>query len=231
MSEESTEQGIVFLVDVDNTLSNNDKLKADLAQRIEAAVGHDAAQRFWEIYEDVRREKDYVDFPTTLQVWSAEFPGSDTSGRVRDILDNIDFKSYLYPHAIDTLRHLSGLGTAVILSDGDQVFQRRKIQQSGLESAVGGRVLIYVHKEQELPDVFRRYPADHYVVIDDKARILSALERDCPTTFTTILVLQGKYADPSLYSPKPDLILPTIGEVSHLSAHQFYAGGTAPRSK
>jgi phosphoglycolate phosphatase-like HAD superfamily hydrolase len=176
------------------------------------------------VYEEVRQEVDYVDYPTTVARWSRQF-GSDADDReLARLVSSIDFKAYLYPGVLPTLAYLATLGTTVILSDGDSVFQPRKIEDSGLEQAVGGRVLVYVHKEEELPEVFRRYPADHYVVIDDKPRILSVLERDCPTTFTTVLVLQGKYAVQGKYEPEPDYVVHHIADLKNFDRKQFLQG-------
>ncbi|MDQ2743811.1 MAG: HAD family hydrolase, partial [Chloroflexota bacterium] len=132
----------------------------------------------------------------------------------------------LYPHVLETLAYLKTLGTTVILSDGDSVFQPLKIKESGLAAAVDDHVLVYVHKEQELAKVFAAYPADHYVAVDDKPRILDALERDCPTTFTTILVRQGKYAtEADQVSLKPDYAIEHIGELRDFLRDQFFYSG------
>jgi phosphoglycolate phosphatase-like HAD superfamily hydrolase len=214
---------LVFLLDVDNTLLDNDRLKADLATRIEDAVGPQMAARFWEIYEQVRADEDYVDFPETIRRFAAEPAGAASSPELDRIIHAVPFRTYLYPNVLETIEYLNSLGEAVILSDGDPVFQPLKIRESGLAAAVGGRVLVYVHKEDELPSVFAAYPADHYVVVDDKPRIVSTLERCCPTTFTTVLVLQGKYARPEDANPKPDLVIEHIADLRNVSAHQFAA--------
>jgi FMN phosphatase YigB (HAD superfamily) len=219
--------GIVFLLDVDNTLLNHDKLKADLADHLQDLLGPDRAEAFWRIYEDVRRASDYVDYPTTVKEWTRAFNDPVTGEALEKLIDGIDFKSYVYPHVFETLRHLRDLGQAVILSDGDQVFQPLKIRNSGIEAAVDG-VLIFVHKELELPTVFARYPAGHYVMIDDKPRILAALERECPVTFTTVFVLQGKYAVPHEFKPDPDIVVEHIGDLRTFTREQFMAGSGQP---
>jgi FMN phosphatase YigB (HAD superfamily) len=217
---------LVFLLDVDNTLLDNDALKAEIGKRVEALVGTQLALRFWVLYEEVRQEQDYVDYPETLARFIHEHGAAAKPEQLRAIFESLPFASFLYPGVMETLQHLRSLGTAVILSDGDQVFQPRKIRQSGLEEAVGGNVLIYVHKEHELAHVFARYPADHYVVVDDKSRILSALEEDCPTAFTTVFVLQGHYAREGEYRPTPDITIHHIAELSSFSKTQFLQGAT-----
>lgn len=218
-------RSLVFLVDVDNTLLDNDRLKEDLASRLEGVLGARGTARFWQLYETVRAERDYVDFPATIARWEEECADSDQRKAVRDIFAHWDFKTYLYPYAVETLRYLETLGTVVILSDGDTEFQPRKIRESGLEAVVEGRVLVYVHKENEIPAIFARYPADHYVVIDDKPRILSLLEECCPTEFTTVLVCQGKYAsEAEMFAPRPDCVVRSIGAVRTLTHRDFLSG-------
>jgi FMN phosphatase YigB (HAD superfamily) len=212
---------MIIFFDVDNTLLDNDGLKADLASRIEAALGKRRAGRFWEIYEDVRNEEDYVDYPTTIKRFAAG--DADPLARIvlRDLVFNYPFSDRLYPHAIETLEELNTVGLPVILSDGDPVYQPWKIQRSGLAGAVGGRVMICVHKEEELPEVFAKYPADHYVMVDDKPRIHAALEQCCATDFTTILVKQGKYATDASARPRPDYTVDAVGDLRFWQKEQF----------
>jgi FMN phosphatase YigB (HAD superfamily) len=218
------EHQLVFLLDVDNTLIDNDALKADIGARVEVLVGAELASRFWVIYEEVRQEEDFVDYPGTLIRFIHEYGEAAKPEQLREIFDSLPFASFLYPRVMGTLAHLHSLGTVVILSDGDQVFQPRKIRMSGLEEAVRGNVLIYVHKEHELAHVFARYPADHYVVVDDKARILSVLEEDFPSTITTVFVLQGHYAQEGAHQPAPDIVIHHIAELSSFSREQFVQG-------
>jgi FMN phosphatase YigB (HAD superfamily) len=218
---------LVFLLDVDNTLLDNDRLKSDLNTTLLRVLGEEGAERFWQLYEEVRKEQDYVDYPTTLQRYRSVAGDTGKTKELVRVFDQIDFHSYLYPDVLPTLEYLKSLGTAVILSDGDQVFQRRKIDESGLTAAVDGHVLIYVHKEAELMQVFGSYPARHYVVVDDKPRILSVLERDCPTTFTTVMVLQGHYAKEGEYQPAPDYIIRHIADLRGMTREEFEA---SPRS-
>lgn len=218
------EPHIVFLLDVDNTLLDNDALKAEIGARIDALVGPTLAQRFWILYEEVRQERDFVDYPETLVRFIHEHGEAAKPEQLRAIFETLPFPSFLYPRVLEALEYLRSIGTAVILSDGDQVFQPRKIRESGLEAAVGGNVLIYVHKEHQLANVFARYPADHYVVVDDKPRILSVLEEDCPSTFTTVFVLQGHYAQEGKYHPAPDIVIHHIAELCTISKEQFIRG-------
>ncbi|HLJ68597.1 MAG TPA: HAD family hydrolase [Chloroflexota bacterium] len=215
---------ITFLLDVDNTLLDNDGLKDHIAREIVRLAGTASAARFWQMYEAVRSEEDYVDYPTTVRRWAEEVGNPILGRQVNDMLEQLPFTEYLYPHALETIAHLRTLGTVAILSDGDQEFQPLKIRRSGLAAAVEGRVMIFVHKENELPAVFARYPAGHYVAVDDKPRIVSALERLCPVTFTTVLVLQGRYAEAGPSNPPPDLIVSHIGDLRHFGREQFFAG-------
>lgn len=212
---------LVFLLDVDNTLLDNDRLKSDLAVCIERSIGAGRASRFWELYEQVRAERGYVDFPRTVDLLAAECRDERLKTKLTTLLTTFPFKDYLYAQVPETLTYLKTLGTVVILSDGDSVFQPLKIRESGLEADVDGRVLVYVHKEHELAKVFSSYPARHYVAVDDKPRIVAALERDCPETFTTVLVLQGKYAQAEDVSPKPDYVVAEIGALRSFTREQF----------
>jgi FMN phosphatase YigB (HAD superfamily) len=212
-------QPLAFLLDVDNTLLDNDAAKTAIAAEVEHLLGSDEAARFWRVYEDVRAEEGFVDFPATVARVSG---GNQAVARqLTRLLYDFPFERYLYPHALEAIAYLNTLGETVVLSDGDQTFQLHKIRESGIAAAVKNRVLIVVHKEDELDRVFAAYPARHYVAVDDKPRIVSALERACPTTFTTILVEQGKYAAEGLSRPLPDIIVPTIGDLREISEEEF----------
>ena len=218
---------LAFLLDVDNTLLDNDALKVEIGRRIERLVGAQLASRFWTLYEAVREERDVVDYPRTVDRFLAENGSAVTPEALRDVFATLRFSAFLYPGALAAIRYLHTLGTVVILSDGDQVFQPEKIRQSGLADAVGGNVLIYVHKELELPQVFARYPARHYVMVDDKPRILAALEDDRPSFITTVFVLQGHYATEGKYQPSPDFVIRQIADLTGLSKEQFLTGQTS----
>lgn len=222
-NERPPRAGLTFLLDVDNTLLDNDALKAEIGLQVDRLVGAAGARRFWELYEQVRSERDFVDYPATIARWVDETGRRDAGQRLTQMTDNLDFRTFLYPHSLDVLQYLGRFGPTVILSDGDSQFQPMKIRKSGLEAAVQGRVLISVHKEEELAKVFTAFPSDRYVMIDDKARILSILEQCCPSEFTTVHVLQGHYATEQ-YSPPPDYTIASIGELLQFSPDRFSRG-------
>jgi FMN phosphatase YigB (HAD superfamily) len=168
---------VVFLLDVDNTLLDNDRVTEDLKRYLIGEVGLAREERYWAIFEELRSDLGYADYLGALQRYRVENPASPTLLAISRFLINYPFAERLYPDALSVIRHLARWGPTVILSDGDVVFQPRKVERSGIWDAVDGRVLIYVHKERELDDVERRYPADHYVLIDDKVRILTAAKR------------------------------------------------------
>ena len=217
---------LAFLIDVDNTLLDNDRAKADEAAYLRRLVGEEPASRFWEIYEQVRREEDVVDYPQTLARFGKAFAGQlskETLAELALFLVSFPFRAYLYPGALETLEHLSGLGTTAITSDGDASFQGLKIARSGVSAAVEGRVVLYLHKEQHLDEIMALFPARHYVVIDDKARVLSAQKKQMGPLCTTVHVRQGKYAQatPAAGELPPDLSVAAISAVQHLSAAQL----------
>src|SRR5256885_4173197 len=190
---------VVFLFDVDNTLLDNEKVAADLHRHLASEVGAEGAQEYWHIFEQLRTELGYADYLGALQRYRAKHPRAPNLLCVSDFFINYPFAERLFPDAIKVIEHVQQWGPAVILSDGDVVFQPLKISRSGLANAVSGRVLIYVHKEQELDDVEQRYPAEHYVLVDDKLRILAAVKKLWRSRVTTIFVRQGHYAtDPKI---------------------------------
>ena len=215
--------GIVFLVDVDNTLLDNDRLIRDLMSHIEREYGPESRERYSQILEQVRAQLGYVDYLGALQQYRLEDIDDPRLLQMSSFLVDYPFANRLYPGALDVLEHLGAQGTTVILSDGDVVFQPRKVERSGLWSAVESRVLIYVHKEQMLRAVESRYPARHYVMIDDKIRILYAVKSVWGERVTTVLPRQGHYAhDPVAMAsfPPADLTVEHIGE---LQQHKFTA--------
>lgn len=189
-----THSKIVFLIDVDNTLLNNDRVAADLKRHLSSAVGENCQERYWKLFEQLRQELGYADFLGALQRYRVERPHEPHLLEVSSYLIHYPFANRLYPGSLDAIEYLSAFGTAVILSDGDAVFQPLKIERSGLSEAVEGRVLVYIHKEQELPEVERLFPADHYVMVDDKIRILTAAKEFWRSRLTTVFVRQGHYA-------------------------------------
>jgi FMN phosphatase YigB (HAD superfamily) len=207
---------VVFLFDVDNTLIDNDRVQADLKEHLEQTYGVAARYRYWEILEGLRSELGYVDYLGALERFRIEEIHRPDVLRISSWLVDYPFADRLYPDALDTVKHVRQWGAAVILSDGDAVFQPRKVERSGLWQAFEDRVLIYVHKEQELDDVERFYPADHYVLIDDKLRILAAVKKIWKERVTTVFPKQGQYAfDPNILAecPPADIELAKIGDL------------------
>jgi FMN phosphatase YigB (HAD superfamily) len=207
---------IVFLFDVDNTLIDNDRVQADLKEHLEQAYGAAARDRYWEILEKLRNELGYVDYLGALERFRIETIHRPDVLRMSSWLVDYPFAARVYPDAFSAVKHVQQWGTAVILSDGDAVFQPRKVERSGLWRAFDNRVLIYVHKEQELDDVERFYPADHYVLIDDKLRILAAVKKIWGERVTTVFPKQGHYAhDPKILAefPPADIELARIGDL------------------
>lgn len=207
---------VVFLIDVDNTLLDNDRVIADLMRHIENAMGRERQQRYWTIFEQIRTELGYADYLGALQQYRIEYPRDPHLLIVSHFLVDYPFADRLYPNSLDVVEHVKQWGLPVILSDGDVVFQPRKVERSGIAEAVERRVLIYIHKEQELEDVEQRYPADHYVLIDDKLRILTAVKQVWGARVTTVFPRQGHYAhDPQvLASCSPaDVSVERIGDL------------------
>ncbi len=207
---------VVFLFDVDNTLLDNDRVAADLQRHLVSEVGVGGAQEYWQIFEQLRSELGYADYLGALQRYRSKHPRAPHLVCVSDFLINYPFAERLFPDALEVIEHVQQWGPAVILSDGDVVFQPLKISRSGLANAVAGRVLIYVHKEEELDDVEQRYPAEHYVLVDDKLRILAAVKKIWGSRVTTVLVRQGHYASDSkiLASfPPADIKIGRIGDL------------------
>ena len=219
---------LVILLDVDNTLLDNDGVRSRLDAEIQEAVGPDRAERFWQLYEQVREELDFVNFPETMERFGRECDDSGCLGPLADALYGFPFAECLYPGAEAAIAHARRLGVPVILTDGDQLFQRHKIRDAGLGAAVEGRVLVYVHKEQETADIRARYPADHYVMVDDKPRIHAAMKEVLGPSVTTVFVRQGKYAvAPTAHEHRPpDLELASIGDFTTLTAERIRAAAT-----
>jgi len=211
-------QTAVFLVDVDNTLLDNDRVTHDLSRYLTRKVGPERQQRYFAIFEELRTELGYADYLGALQRYRIEYPRDPHLLAVSSFLIDYHFANRLYPGSLDALEHLAAFGRTVILTDGDVVFQPRKVERAGLFDAVEGNVLIYIHKERELDDVERRYPAAHYVLVDDKIRILTAVKRSWGTRCTTVFVRQGHYAHaPDVASyPAADV---TIARIDELTAH------------
>jgi FMN phosphatase YigB (HAD superfamily) len=207
---------IVFLFDVDNTLIDNDRVQAHLSEHLEQTYGKATRDRYWEIFEGLRSELGYADYLGALERYRVEDLHRPEVLKMSSWLVDYPFADRLYPRALDAVKHVQQWGTTVILSDGDAVFQPRKVERSGLWRAFEDRVLIYVHKEQELDDVTRLYPADHYVMIDDKLRILAEVKKIWGERVTTVFPKQGHYAlDPKVVTeyPPADIELAKIGDL------------------
>ncbi len=224
---------VVFLFDVDNTLLDNDRVTADLKRHLEAEVGLERAQRYWAIFEQLRVELGYADYLGALQRYRGEYPRDPRLLTVSHFLVNYPFANRLYPNSLDVIESVKRWGPAVILSDGDVVFQPRKVERSGLFEAVEGNVLIYVHKEQELSDVEQRYPAEHYVLVDDKLRILAAVKKVWAARVTTVFPRQGHYAlDPQILAsyPPADVTVERVGELMNYDAQALVAASATARA-
>jgi FMN phosphatase YigB (HAD superfamily) len=217
---------IAFLLDVDNTLIDNDIVKADLEERILRFAGREYAPAFWAEYEAVRDELDYVDVPLTLARFRAARPQVERFAELAAAVLFYPYENCLYESSMDVLAHLRAMGTVAIVSDGDPVFQPAKIARAGLAAAVDDRVLVYVHKEQRLDDVIRQVPADLYVLVDDKPRILVAVKAALGERVVTVHVRQGKYAGETeeIHS---DIDVGSIGEVLDLGREDFEAAAGA----
>jgi FMN phosphatase YigB (HAD superfamily) len=207
---------IVFLFDVDNTLLNNDHVERDMRRHLGSFLSPRARDRFFEIFEHLRTELGYADYLGALERYRLEALSDPRVLRISNWLVDYPFAQRLYPNSLDVVEHVRRWGTPVILSDGDAVFQPRKVERSGLWDAFEGRVLIYVHKEQMLPDVVKHYPARRYVMIDDKLRLLDAIKKIWEKRVTTVFVKQGRYAqDPQILDrhPPADIHLAGIGNL------------------
>lgn len=227
MSKSSRAYGKVnFLIDVDNTLLNNDRVAEDLKNYLTRKVGAERQECYWALFEQLRQELGYADYLGALQRYRIEHPHEPHLLEVSSYLINYPFANRLYPGSLDVIEYLSSLGTPVILSDGDVVFQPLKIERSRLFEAVEGRVLIYIHKEQELAEVERLFPADHYVMIDDKIRILTAAKKFWGARLTTVFPRQGHYSTlPDVVNyPEADI---TIERISDLIGYDIGAPSEA----
>ncbi|MGH8819828.1 MAG: HAD family hydrolase [Rhodoferax sp.] len=211
-----TSDEIVFLFDCDNTLLDNDRVQDDLRTHLERAFGVAKQERYWEIFESLRDELGYADYLGALQRYRLDTTSDPRLLQMSAFLLDYPFADRLYPGALNVIKHLGRWGPTVVLSDGDVVFQPRKIQRSGLWEAVEGRVLIYVHKETMLGDLEQRYPARHYVMVDDKLRILAAMKKVMGARLTTVFPRQGHYAlDPANVATYPgaDVTVECIGDL------------------
>jgi FMN phosphatase YigB (HAD superfamily) len=223
---------IVFLIDVDNTLLDNDGVQQDLKDHLERTYGVDARERYWKILDDLFGELGYRDYLGALQRFRVEHPREVELLWMSSYLLDYPFASRLFPSALKVLERLGSLGTTVILSDGDVVFQPHKVKCAGLNNAVDA-VLIYIHKEEALDDVERRFPAEHYILVDDKLRILTAVKRIWGDRVTTVFVRQGNYAhDAEALStfPSADVTIERIGDLLTSELPSRWSASSPPAS-
>jgi FMN phosphatase YigB (HAD superfamily) len=220
---------VVFLLDVDNTLLDNDRIGADLKRHLTQAFGAERQERYWAIFEKLRAELGYADYLGALQSYRAENPRDPHFLQLSFYLLDYPFANRLFPGSLDVIERFRRWGPTVILSDGDVVFQPRKVERSGLFEAVEGHALIYIHKERELDDVEKHYPARHYVLVDDKLRILTAAKKVWGTRLTTVFPRQGHYAhDPKSLAtyPPADITIDYIADLLRHDLPSLLAGST-----
>jgi FMN phosphatase YigB (HAD superfamily) len=212
---------VIFLLDVDNTLLDNDRFAADLGDRLERAFGAPERARYWAIFGRLREQLGIADYLASLQAFRAGLDDHPDLLAMSEFLLEYPFAARLFPRALEAVAHLSTLGRPAVLSDGDVVFQPRKIQRSGIWAAVEGRVMIYLHKERVLDHMQQRYPANHYVMVDDKPNLLAAMKSTLKDRLTTVFVRQGHYAlatESNSVDPAPDV---TIERIADLIKHNL----------
>jgi FMN phosphatase YigB (HAD superfamily) len=215
---------VVFLLDVDNTLLDNDRFGAELGARLQQSFGAAERRRYWEIFEDLRARFGFADYLGSLQTFRAGLDDDPRLLEIADFLLEFPFSQLLFPGALAAIAHLRSLGRPVVLSDGDVVFQPRKIRHAGIWDAVEGAVLIYLHKQKVLDHVERRYPASRYVVVDDKPNLLADMKLVLRDRLTTVFVRQGHYAlapGSNAVQPSPDRVIERIGEITTLNLSDF----------
>ncbi len=224
------EDPLVILLDVDNTLLDNDGVKDDLDRFLAESFGGALRERFWQLYEDVRRDLDVVSFPVVLERLQHEAADARAFATLTDFLMRYPFRRRLYPGALAALRHLRRFGPLVVLSDGDPWFQAKKIADADIGRAVGGNVLIFTHKEEHLDEVRRWYPAAHYAFFDDKPRLVSGVKRLMGADVTAVWVRQGSYAAPGwgALDPPADLTLDAIGDARRLTEAHLLGRALGP---
>jgi FMN phosphatase YigB (HAD superfamily) len=223
----------VFLFDVDNTLLDNDRVVEDLRSYLRGEVGLTKCERYWKIFEKLRSEVGYADYLGALQRYRAVYPHDMHLLSVSKYLIEYPFANRLFPNSIDAIRHVQQWGLAGLLTDGDVVFQPRKVERAGLYDAVQGHVLIYIHKEKALADVQAHYPADHYVIMDDKLHLLAAIKKIWRGRVTTVFVRQGHYArDPKILSSvgPADLTIERIGDLLDYDERQLVGAALKSRT-
>jgi len=223
----ATRPRLTFFIDVDNTLLDNDAAKREMDRRMEVLIGERGAARFWEVYEAVRAEESMVDIPQTLSRFSSELADNEIRFLLAYLFMRFPFAQFVYPGSAGTLEQLKRLGTVAILSDGDAIFQTAKIIRSGLAAAVNGYAHVYAHKEDHLSELTGAFPADHYVLIDDKPGVITRVSERFQSPLSTIFVRQGKYAastEPGQWAGA-GLTADSIGELARIDGAGFIAAG------
>ena len=225
MLSESLSRGpVVFLLDVDNTLLDNDRFGADLGNRLECSFGPSERERYWQIFSNRREQLGFADYLGSLQLFRTGHDDDSQLLALGEYMLEYPFAELAYPQAFETIAHLQTFGRPVVLSDGDVVFQPRKIKNSGIWNALDGHVMIYLHKERVLDHVQQRYPAAHYVMVDDKPNLLAAMKSVLGNKLTTVFVRQGHYAlagQSNRQSPPPDRMIERIGDLLTLNLSDF----------
>jgi FMN phosphatase YigB (HAD superfamily) len=226
----SHDDSLVILLDVDNTLLDNDTVKADLDRFIGERFGDSMRERFWVLYEEVRKELDAVNFAVVMERLHHEAPSAHVFSQLTDFLMHYPYRKRLYPGALTAIRHLRRYGVPVILSDGDPWFQAKKVADAGISAAVGGHVLIFTHKEDHLGEVRRWYPAEHYVFVDDKPRLVAKMKARMGDELTAVWVNQGSYAREGWgdLTPCADLVLDSIDGARWLTHDQLLGREPGP---
>jgi len=219
---------LMFFFDVDNTLLDNDRAKADMEAQLLEVLGQAGSKRFWELYEEVRKQEGVVSYPKTIARFEQEWPAKVAAYHAANIVNGLPYEEYLFPGTIAALRRVSGMGDVAILSDGDSEYQPRKIARAGLSRIVGFKdVLVFVDKQEQLLALMQQLPARHYVLVDDKESILANAKTIMGEKLTTVWVQQGHYAhDPKFYrEPTPDITLASIGDLTILKKSAFLQEG------
>ncbi|HEX2911128.1 MAG TPA: HAD family hydrolase [Chloroflexia bacterium] len=218
---------LAIMLDVDNTLIDNDKVKEDVSAQMLALIGEQWSARFWEIYEQVRKETDVVDIPNTLKRIQPELNNEELYHHLYRLWNDFPYRRYIYPGVFELLKYINTIGRPIIVSDGDPSFQLRKIVTSGLARAVNGDVLIYAHKQNHLEDIELALPAYHYVMVDDKPNLLALIKNYFEDKVTTVLVKQGKYAfNQELLKnsrPRPDMQIKQIADLRKFTPEMLYS--------
>lgn len=215
---------MAFLFDVDNTLIDNDRVTQDLSDYLTREHGPYAHDCYWLLFEELRRELGYADYLGALERYRIKYIHDPRILRMANWLIDYPFPDRLFPGAVEAVHHVAQFGTTVIVSDGDAVFQPRKVYCSGLSALFDRRVLIYVHKEDELAHIERLFPARHYVMIDDKLRLLAAIKQYWGDRVTTVFPRQGHYAtDMRILTeyPAADLSIERIGDLVRFGREDF----------